>query len=84
MTTSPTIAGTQSRLQTCDGADSSKAAVLQRVPRKKALLIGINYGNAGLDGEELKQEADAELFELTGPHKDVKDMQKVLIGEFHS
>lgn len=83
MTTSPTNTSSQSRLQSCDGADSSKAAVLQRVTARKALLIGINYGSSDLDGE-LKRESDGAMPELTGPHKDVDNMRRLLIGVFHS
>jgi hypothetical protein len=38
-------------------------------PNKKALLIGINYGQAG-DGE------------LKGPQKDVEDMFSLLVGAY--
>lgn len=42
---------------------------LGRVSRKKALLIGIKYANLA-EGQ------------LVGPHRDVLDMKKLLIGAF--
>jgi hypothetical protein len=79
MTTSPTNTGSQSRPQNhaCDGADSSKAAVLQRTgTKKKALLVGINYGSFE-QNEQVRREMH---LELKGPHKDVENMKNLLIG----
>lgn len=44
----------------------------RREPQRKALLIGINYGGQ-VEGQRGMQ--------LTGPHKDVQAMEKLLMGE---
>ena len=81
MTTSTNTTSSQSRLQCSDGADISKPAVLQRPP-KKALLIGINYGSPNQGGGE--HELDGDMPQLNGPHKDVEDMKRLLIGSSSS
>ena len=48
---------------------------LERKPKKKALLVGIQYDNGVNGGGE-----DAANV-LRGPHQDVADMRQLLIGE---
>jgi hypothetical protein len=50
-------------------------AVLERRPKKKGLLIGIQYENDTEDSD------DDEANVLRGPHQDVAAMRKLLIGE---
>jgi len=44
-----------------------------RPPKKKALLIGINYTD---------QHEEGRLGELIGPHRDVTEMRDLLISEY--
>jgi hypothetical protein len=52
-------------------------AVLERRPKKRGLLIGIQYENDTEDSDD--DEANA----LRGPHQDVAAMRALLIGEWY-
>lgn len=55
----------------------SPPAMAQRTPRKKALLIGINYT---VESQPEETTASVSESELTGPHKDILAMRQLLMG----